>query len=69
MYLDLTFVIKTDIEMEMNEERNGELPMDFDHDHIEHCNTEVSNIVTTAWILKHDTTSKLCENYISFMRI
>lgn len=36
--------------MEMNEERNGELPMDFDHDHIEHCNTEVSNIVTTAWI-------------------
>lgn len=50
LYLDLTFVIKTDIEIEMNEERNGELPMDFDHDHIEHCNTEVSNIVTTAWI-------------------
>lgn len=34
----------------MNEEGNGELPIDFDHDHIEHCNTEVSNIVTTAWI-------------------
>eukprot|EP00105_Crassostrea_gigas_P035927 XP_019920075.1 PREDICTED: uncharacterized protein LOC105321369 [Crassostrea gigas] len=31
--------------MEMNEERNGELPMDFDHDHIEHCNTETEEEV------------------------
>lgn len=30
----------------MNEEGNGDLAMNFDHD----CNTEVSNIVTTAWI-------------------
>uniref|UniRef100_A0A8W8MTH7 SWIM-type domain-containing protein n=1 Tax=Magallana gigas TaxID=29159 RepID=A0A8W8MTH7_MAGGI len=29
----------------MNEEGNGELPIDFDHDHIEHCNTETEEEV------------------------
>lgn len=64
-----TFVIKRNTEIEVNEEKYEELPMEFDHDHIEHCNTEVSNILRTAWIWKHGITLKRCENNISCMDI